>query len=1219
MSQLKRKQTGNSKIPVIKLRRIGSNQYEISPSNDQNYKKSKKKNQLTEPPQTKSCFNGKLYSKTWRLRGYVDILKVMNDYEDGIERSITHHLKNNQPLKFYITLKSHLYKMDAKSDAIVNEIVYFHSRTRRILRESEFDEIYSDIKNHIWSKFDQWLKNGSGYRINNVENISLFIAKYNPISGTTYIKTPSHILGKHAVINVKNNDSLCFIWSILAALKHNQLKHSYGKVSSYRKYVKFLKFDESSLPMKIENIPKFERENNLSINVYSTNMNGDEINPLFLSKVQDCQLINLLLIMGKEKNHYVWVKNFNRLLCNNKITLKDTKVFCPSCMYGFVKRYNGEQRLAEHLEYCSELSPQRVILPKKGEEIIKFKDFEKSLKLPFIIYADFECVIKPMSTTTEGIKSNHEVSGYAFNVISPYYQTKMYLYRGKDAGIRFLKEISKVERRIINVLQNESKEMKALTPEQKREYSSSHICHICQMKIDTNDPKNMKVRDHCHFTGNFRGAAHNSCNLMYRTVKRIPVFFHNLSRYDAHIIFQSLIKMKGVKAPNVVAKGLENFIAFSIGKLYFKDSLQFLNASLDKLVKNLHLKANKENNLNGIFKHTFSYFKRRWCHIPQEAFLMLLRKGVYPYTYMNSFDRFKETKLPPKSDYYNDLTQKDISQDEYDFAHTVFKTFKLENLGALHDLYVATDVNLLSDVFENFRNTSMKNYELDPAHFFTSPGLSWAAALKYTKVELELPTDPNIPMFVDKGIIGGISLIGNQIAEANNERIGEKFDSKLEKTFILLLDANNLYGYAMSEYLPYGGFRWVEEMNYDSESMTKLTQRILELKDDSDFGYIFQVDLQYPKELHDLHDTYPLAPEHMTINKDMLSDYQRKLATDLGINIGGNKLCLTLYNKTKYICHYRNLKQYLQLGLKLTKCHKILEFKQSCWLKSYIDLNTSLRQKALSKFDEDQAKLFNNSFFGKTCEDTRRYKTIKIVNDAKKAQKLINKPIFNRVKIYEENLTAFQMRKQTVKLDKPRYIGMVVLELSKLLMYDFHYNYFLKKYPRSKLLFTDTDSLCYWIPSSTDIYNDLKKSERMDFSNYDKSHPNFDDKFHLTPGKFKDETGGIPIVEFVGLRAKMYSILKDDGKGKMTCKGISESVKKRFLNHKLYKEALLENKVRYDQIIRIMQSDHQLFTVNTRKNSLSPFNDKKYITKENSTLISHSFGHYSLNDKKIAL
>ena len=332
---------------------------------------------------------------------------------------------------------------------------------------NEFNQLYEDAREKIWKNFENWLKNGSGYRIERVENIQLTVAKYTPIFGTSYIKTPKSLFGKHALINVKNNDNLCFFWAILSALKKNEVKSNIGNVRTYRKYLKMLKFDSTAIPMQIENIPQFEKMNGLAINVYSVKENGCQVNPLFLTKIRDNPLINLLLIMGKEKNHYVWIKHFNRLLCDNRKSRRDSKVFCPHCMYGFVKRHNGVKRLMQHVKQCSELTPQRIVFPNKGEEFLQFDDFEKGMKMPFVIYADFECINKTIKNdeTKKNIrkKSIHEVSGYCFTIVSPYYETRMFSYRGKDAGIKFLQDIFTEEKKIMNIFRYEDKKMKQLT------------------------------------------------------------------------------------------------------------------------------------------------------------------------------------------------------------------------------------------------------------------------------------------------------------------------------------------------------------------------------------------------------------------------------------------------------------------------------------------------------------------------------------------------------------------------------------------------------------------------------------------------------------------------------------------------------------------------------------------------------------------------------------
>ena len=484
-------------------------------------------------------------------------------------------------------------------------------------------------------------------------------------------------------------------------------------------------------------------------------------------------------------------------------------------------------------------------------------------------------------------------------------------------------------------------------------------------------------------------------------------------------------------------------------------------------------------------------------------------------------------------------------------------------------------------------------YKLDPAHYNTAPGLSWSAALLHTKQRLEIPLDPDMHLFFDVGLTGGASQVAEPYARANHEGFPD-FDMDVLRAYIAMFDANNQYGWAMSQYLPTHGFKWVKLETLSTDYWTKF---VLEQEDCQDTGYFFEVDLEYPKELHDTHDQYPLAPEHVEIQESMLSDYQKKLAKDLEMKVGGRKLCLTLQDKKHYICHYRNLKFYLEKGLKITKVRRVLEFQQSAWIKPYIDLNTSLRQHAKNKFEEDFAKLMNNSFFGKTCEDVRKYKDFKIVLNERRARKLISRPSIKKSKIYDENLATIQLQREVVTMNKPRYIGQAILDISKLIMYKFHYDFIMKNYPETTLLFTDTDSFCYLIPTESDLYSDIRgNTEWFDFSKYPKDHPNYDTTNHLIPGKFKDEMNGVFIEEFCGLRSKMYSILKAGGAEKKTANGILKQVKEDVLTHEDYKDVIINQKVRFHGGTKIYHEDHHLYTVDIAKKSLNPYNDNKWIT-----------------------
>ena len=379
-------------------------------------------------------------------------------------------------------------------------------------------------------------------------------------------------------------------------------------------------------------------------------------------------------------------------------------------------------------------------------------------------------------------------------------------------------------------------------------------------------------------------------------------------------------------------------------------------------------------------------------------------------------------------------------------------------------------------------------------------------------------------LFIEKGLRGGISYIAHRHAEANNKYM-KNYDPSKVSSYISDLDANNLYGWAMSQPLPYRNFKWIKAC---SPYIVGLTKR-------KGIGHIYEVDLEYPEELHDLHNDYPCAAEKIKVTDDMLSDYCNEIKNKFKISSGNvRKLIPTLRDKKNYVLHEENLKLYLSLGLKLKKVHRVLEFDEKPWLKEYIDFNTEKRKEAKNSFEKDFFKLMNNSVFGKTMENIRKRCNIYLETDPDHLLRQTAKPTFVSCKIFHENLVAVHMKKKILKLDKPSYVGMCILDLGKVLMYDFHYNFIKAKYgDLAKLLFTDTDSLCYHIITD-DVYEHLYLSKDMfDNSDYSKSSKFFFDENKKVIGKFKDEAAGNPIVSFIGLKSKMYSykVELSDGKG----------------------------------------------------------------------------------------
>ena len=301
------------------------------------------------------------------------------------------------------------------------------------------------------------------------------------------------------------------------------------------------------------------------------------------------------------------------------------------------------------------------------------------------------------------------------------------------------------------------------------------------------------------------------------------------------------------------------------------------------------------------------------------------------------------------------------------------------------------------------------------------------ALLKKTGVELELLTDYDQHLFIEKGLRGGISMASKRYAKANNP---EK-----PNIHISYYDANNLYGLAISQYLPTSGFRWVDDCQ-------QLTKTIAEHPADGPEGYILEVDLDYPEDLHDAHNSYPLAPERMVVEKGWMSEYQHSLLGVGDAPTDVQKLVPNLCNKSRYVLHYRNLQLYMSLGLRLTVVHRALWFDQSPWMEPYIRKNTELRKKATSDFEKDLYKLMNNSVFGKTMENLWKGVDVNLVrsNEEDKLRLLIASPAFARANIFDDDLAAIQVHKSHLELNRAVFVGMSILDLSNYRMYDFYYN-----------------------------------------------------------------------------------------------------------------------------------------------------------------------------------
>ena len=406
-----------------------------------------------------------------------------------------------------------------------------------------------------------------------------------------------------------------------------------------------------------------------------------------------------------------------------------TVEICRSCL----NHFPDKKKLKNHEEYCFQNETVKIEMPKEGSSI-SFVHHNRSIKVPFVFYADFEAFTKEIQTTPQSDKvsftqkyQHHQPSGFCYKIVGQNIK-RCVLFRAKDenedVSQKFIEMLEEDIKKIYKEF-NFSKKVLPLTKKEQSEFENAKICWICQKGFEEKDKK---VRDHCHFTGKFRGAAHNKCNLQFKKPTFTPVIFHNLSGYDAHLFVKNLGRSEGnIKC---IPNNEEKYISFSKeivvddyekdGKkvkvkheIRFLDSFKFMASSLDSLAGNL-----AKSDLS-----KFIQTKKEFG----EKYKLMTKKGIYPYDYMNGFEKFSERHLPPKKDFYSKLNDCGITDKEYEHAERIWEEFKIKNLGEYHDLYLKSDVLLLADVFEEFRNICLENYSQDPAWYYTSLGLSWAS------------------------------------------------------------------------------------------------------------------------------------------------------------------------------------------------------------------------------------------------------------------------------------------------------------------------------------------------------------------------------------------------------------------------------------------------------------------------------------------------------------
>ena len=612
---------------------------------------------------------------------------------------ISNELNDRKALKFYLTVNLELERTSVDG-GVTTTTPYLHSLPCVVLESSDLDEQFQSASQRIKSLLETFEGEGSGFSLRSIKECTVNIATYDVIGGSSFVELPAYVQNKKATVNVKNADEFCFLYC-LSYVRKPLNSGNPNRAFHYKKDLKNFNLDGLKFPLPIKQISKFEKQNpDFSVNVYAVDemkeksrKNKVNLFPIYTSPHRNRQHhANLLLIRSGKQSHYVVITSLSKLLAGR--TAERNKAFvCRYCQYAFKQ----EHSLAAHEEMCSQHPAQKTVYPTPGENIMKFKNFGNSLEVPSTIYADFETLVIPNDDAKKTKK--HVPSGVSCLTVSKFqeFNQDIFAYTGPDVMGKFFEHLDSERKRIDEILSRNTP-MKRLSPEQLLECAAVKSCRNCDVRFDNGIHK--RCFHHCHVSGEFLYMCCGRCNLLLKykqTVRKtkktlpsfeVPVFFHNLTGFDGHFILKHMNHIGKKDKTDCIGTSSEKLLTFSYHGFKFLDTCHFLKASLGTLTSNL-----KDAGIDK-FVHTRRVFG--------DEFELLLRKGVYPYDYMDSFDRFDETRLPPREVFYNTLTESDISEEDYEYALKIWKDFKCETMHDFHTLYMKCDVALICDVFEHF-------------------------------------------------------------------------------------------------------------------------------------------------------------------------------------------------------------------------------------------------------------------------------------------------------------------------------------------------------------------------------------------------------------------------------------------------------------------------------------------------------------------------------------
>ena len=952
------------------------------------------------------------------------------------------------------------------------------------------------------------------------------------------------------------------------------------------------------------------------------------------------------------------------------------------------------------------LPKERTYLELRGSDRMKMAP------LHTLMAADFECILDPIQEEKGNIlfESEHKPCGYTLVMESDFPELcKHEAYFGtsaQDTIAKFCRTLIDWATKVHDFYITHYKDV-VWDDGEEQEYRDAEVCYICKKPFLKSPLGRRKACDHDHMTGKYLGAACNGCNINRRPDRqKIPLFFHNGRNYDTHLLIREITKKEYDCVFDGIPQNSQKFMTFTIKKftnqviqeangseriesvrvmndIQVLDSLLFTLAPLGKLIDVYKMKsawdgsAETEEEHHGywdVFPITYKWMHKLYEEIPNgdEAepriclynprVTLALRKNAYPYRWFDSFDKFS---LPIAS-----LTDLFVNNKYEAFTETVTEEFKADferkkevyfavikeyNIKTVKDyalLYVRMDGFTLLDVLMAIRKLYMGLHGFDLAQYFGLPSFSWATFVRRMEINGIRPWlfkegEMDMVCFYMGGVRGGPSGSMLRYSRANNEHVDD-YDPEKPLKYLIYEDANNLYGWAMCQYLPYRNFRWVDpELYKDLQGNTEAFLNWLKgrYSDEKLKGCWVECDIYAPPAIHDQTAYYPLAPATGTIGEEKLSAFQQEMHEKAGSKHDGKSRLLLqdLLPKRKYKCFYKNLIFYLEKGMKIIKVHRINEFDVAKVMEENIMINQREREKATNEADKTSLKQLNNSGFGKCLESEKNYCELDFVSTDDEYNKTVRDPGFKGYCFLSDCLMVAKMSHTSFTFSKPIYLGATITELAKLHMYEFYYDVLQKHFgwENVRLCMTDTDSLLVEITIPKErieektadmpegekkwgLFNEIKEIQEkydcpFDVSSFDPAvveEYGIKGEHNKKIGYFKSETGSSFIKEFVGLRAKCYSyLIQDDPEYHMRCKGTPKSALELSVRHNNYLQCIWNNGMgenirQHVDFSKIQSKEHCIYSLSTSKVSMSCNDSKRFILEDNIHTL--PYGHYAI-------